>query len=190
MAIRFVRNICRKCNCLTAWCNFLFHEDLVLICKPQKPHQRIADFLGLQKNFVALLAMVILVGLGEKMAERFLPLYLMALGGGAFSVGLLNGLDNLLSALYSFPGGYASERLGHKRALLLFNLIAMAGYAIVIACRTGRRSSWARSCSSRGPRSRCLPRWTWWPRFCPRTSAPWASRCTRWCAASRWRWAR
>ncbi|MGH7495494.1 MAG: MFS transporter [bacterium] len=76
--------------------------------------------------------MVILVGLGEKMAERFLPLYLMALGGGTFSIGLLNGMDNLLSAVYSWPGGYASDRLGYKRALLLFNLIAMAGYAVVI----------------------------------------------------------
>jgi len=66
------------------------------------------------------------------MAERFLPLYLMALGGGAFSIGLLNGMDNLLSAVYSFPGGYASDRLGYKRALLLFNLIAIAGYSVVI----------------------------------------------------------
>ncbi len=94
--------------------------------------RKIAGFLGLEKNIIGLLAMVILVGIGEKMAERFLPLYLIALGGGTFSVGLLNGLDNLLSALYSFPGGYASDRLGHKRALLLFNLVAMAGYAVVI----------------------------------------------------------
>jgi len=98
----------------------------------QKPSRRIIEFFGLQKNMVALLAMVILVGLGEKMAERFLPLYLLALGGGAFSIGLLNGLDNLLSALYSLPGGYASDKLGHKRALLLFNLVAMAGFLIVI----------------------------------------------------------
>ena len=55
--------------------------------------------------------MVILIGMGEKMAERFLPLYLIALGGGTFSIGLLNGLDNLLSALYSLPGGYASDKL-------------------------------------------------------------------------------
>jgi MFS family permease len=94
--------------------------------------RKLIDFLGLRKNMAALLGMVILVGLGEKMAERFLPLYLVALGGGAFSVGLLNGMDNLLSALYSFPGGYASDRLGYKRALLLFNLIAMVGYVIVI----------------------------------------------------------
>lgn len=95
-------------------------------------HKKIADFLGLKKNIVALLGMIILVGLGEKMAERFLPIYLIALGGGVFSIGLLNGMDNLLSALYSFPGGYASDRLGYKKALVLFNLIAMFGYIIVI----------------------------------------------------------
>ena len=97
-----------------------------------KWHRAIVDFLGLKKNMLVLLTMVILVGLGEKMAERFLPLYLGALGGGAFSIGLLNGMDNLLSALYSYPGGYASDRLGYKRALILFNLIAMLGYLVVI----------------------------------------------------------
>jgi len=101
-----------------------------------KTGRALADFLGLRRSMVALLAMVILVGLGEKMAERFLPIYLVALGGGAFSIGLLNGMDNLLSALYSYPGGYASDRLGYKRALILFNLIAMVGYLIVILVPT------------------------------------------------------
>lgn len=100
--------------------------------KPAPRLQAIAGFLGLKKNMLALLSMVILVGLGEKMAERFLPLYLVALGGGALSVGLLNGMDNLLSALYAYPGGYASDRWGYKRALVFFNLIAMLGYLLVI----------------------------------------------------------
>jgi MFS family permease len=95
-------------------------------------HRKISDFLGLQRSTVGLLCMVILVGMGERMAERFLPIYLMALGGGALSIGLLSGLDNLLSALYSFPGGYLSDRLGTKRALLLFNIVAMCGFLIVI----------------------------------------------------------
>jgi len=86
----------------------------------------------LQKNILLLLTMVILLGLGEKMAERFLPLYLVALGGGTLSVGLLNGMDNLLSALYSFPGGYLSDRFGFKRALIVFNLLAMFGFLVVI----------------------------------------------------------
>jgi MFS family permease len=94
--------------------------------------KRIPVFLGLQRSTVGLLIMVILVGLGERMAERFLPIYLMALGGSAISVGLLNAMDNLLSALYAFPGGYLSDRLGTKRALLVFNAVAMVGFLIVI----------------------------------------------------------
>lgn len=92
----------------------------------------ISDFLGLRKSTVGLLFMVILVGMGERVAERFLPIYLIALGGGTLSIGLLNGLDNLLSALYSFPGGYLSDRIGTKRALLVFNIVAMFGFLVVI----------------------------------------------------------
>ncbi len=98
--------------------------------------KRIFEFFGLQRSMAGLLGMVVLVGLGERMAERFLPMYLLALGSGVLWPGLLNALDNLLSALYSFPGGYLSDRLGVKRALLVFNLLAMLGLAIVIAIPT------------------------------------------------------
>ncbi len=98
----------------------------------QKISRKIINFLGLRRSIVGVLITVILVGMGEKMAERFLPLYIIALGGSTIVVGLLNGMDNLLSALYSFPGGYLSDRLGYKKALLLFNLIAMSGFLIVI----------------------------------------------------------
>lgn len=93
---------------------------------------RISEFLGLQRSTVGLLGMVILVGMGERMAERFLPIYIMALGGGALAIGLLQAMDNLLSALYSFPGGYLSDRIGTKRALVVFNLVAIAGFGVVI----------------------------------------------------------
>jgi MFS family permease len=99
---------------------------------PKWSRSRLVNFLGLRKSMAAMLSMAILVGMGEHMAERFLPIYLVALGGGILSVSFLNGMDNLLSALYSFPGGYLSDRLGYKRALIVFNLIAMAGYLIVI----------------------------------------------------------
>lgn len=102
----------------------------------KKLSRKIFDFLGLRSSIVAMLFMVILVGMGENMAERYLPIYLIALGGGALSVGFLNGMDNLLSALYSFPGGFLSDKLGYKKALLVFNLIAMSGYLIVILVPT------------------------------------------------------
>src|SRR5437867_1461243 len=99
---------------------------------------RLTEFLGMRRNMAGLLAMVVLVGMGEHMAERFLPLYLQQLATGTtgiFAIGGLAFLDDFLSALYSFPGGYLTERFGHKRALLVFNLISMAGYLIVIFIR-------------------------------------------------------
>jgi hypothetical protein len=75
-----------------------------------KWHQAAAGFLDLKKSMLVLLAMVILVGLGEKIAERFLPLYLVALGGGAFSIGLLNGADDGCSG--ALAGAPDSDGLG------------------------------------------------------------------------------
>ena len=94
--------------------------------------RKAAEFFGLRRSIIGVLGMVILVGMGERMAERFLPIYIVALGGSELLAGMLNGMDNLLSALYSFPGGYLSDRLGIKKALLLFNLLAMSGFVIVI----------------------------------------------------------
>jgi MFS family permease len=66
------------------------------------------------------------------MGERFLPLYILAIGGTNLAVGFLNAMDNLLSALYSFPGGYLSDKIGYKKALMLFTSVAMLGYLVVI----------------------------------------------------------
>lgn len=101
--------------------------------RPRTLRRRLVDFLGLRRSMVGLLSMVVLLGMGEKMAERFLPLYLIALGSSTLWPGFLNALDNLLSALYSFPGGWLADRLGVKRSLLLFNVLAMAGFVVVIA---------------------------------------------------------
>src|ERR1035438_3699344 len=100
---------------------------------------RLVGFLGLRRSLVGLLSMVVLVGMGEHMAEQFLPLYLLTLGGGFISVGFLNGMDNLLGALYSLPGGYLSDRLGTKRALLVFNIASMIGFVILILDRKSTR---------------------------------------------------
>lgn len=88
-----------------------------------------------RRSLFGLAGMVVLVGMGEHLAERFLPLYLQALAPAStavLAIGLLAGMDDLLSALYSFPGGYLSDRLGNKRALLFFNALSMAGYLCVI----------------------------------------------------------
>jgi len=97
---------------------------------------KLAGFLGLQRSTMGVLTMVVLVGMGERMAERFLPIYILALGGGVLAIGLLQAMDNFLSALYSFPGGYLSDRIGTKKSLLIFNMIAMSGFALVMLIPT------------------------------------------------------
>ena len=100
---------------------------------------RLLAFLTARRSMLGLFGMIILVGMGEHMAERFLPLYLQELTyakTAVIAIGVLAGMDDLLSALYSFPGGYLSDRLGTKRALLFFNALSMVGYVIVIFIQT------------------------------------------------------
>ncbi|MBF0159249.1 MAG: MFS transporter [Magnetococcales bacterium] len=125
-------------NIMTAHGLVIVAEIVEGINKPYLDHtdsmsrlEQIGHFLGLRRSMIGLLVMVLLIGLGERMAERFLPLYLLAVGGGTWAIGMLGGMQNLLSALYSFPGGYLSDRIGAKRALLLFNALAMVGFLIV-----------------------------------------------------------
>ena len=83
---------------------------------------------------LGLLGMVVLVEWAST-CGAVLPLYLQELAQAStavLAIGLLAGMDDLLSALYSFPGGYLSDRLGTKRALLLFNVLTMLGYVTVI----------------------------------------------------------
>lgn len=89
-------------------------------------------FFGFNASVGSMLFMVIVLGLGEKMGERFLPVYLLAIGGSTYAVGLLNAVDNFLSAIYAYIGGYVSDRLGYKRALKVYTYIALLGYAIII----------------------------------------------------------
>ena len=97
---------------------------------------QLVDFLGLKRNVSAVLVMAVLLGMGEKMSERFLPIYILAVGGSTIAVGLLNGMDNFLGAVYAFQGGYLSDKLGYKRALLIFNLVSLIGYFIALIFTT------------------------------------------------------
>jgi MFS family permease len=94
---------------------------------------KIAEAIGLRRSIVGMLCMLVLVGMGERLSERFLPVYLVALGSGLLWPGFLNAINNLVSALYSFPGGWLADRLGVKRSLVVFNLMAIGGFSLVVA---------------------------------------------------------
>ncbi len=92
---------------------------------------RLTDYFGLQRNLVLLLVAIVLIGAGEEMWSRFVPKYLATLGAGALLIGFYDGLKTLLGAVYAYPGGALSDRWGHRRALVVFNVVSIAGYALV-----------------------------------------------------------
>lgn len=92
----------------------------------------IKERFGLNASIISMLGMVILIGMGEKMGERFLPIYLLAIGGSNYAVGTLNAIDNFLSAIYSYIGGIVSDRFGYKNTLMGVSLLSIFGFMIVI----------------------------------------------------------
>ena len=93
---------------------------------------RITEFLGLRRNLVLLLVAIVAIGAGEEMWVRFLPKYLESLGASVAVIGLFDAIKTLLGAVYAYPGGVITDRWGHRRALVLFNLVSIAGYLVVL----------------------------------------------------------
>src|SRR6476469_4866524 len=92
--------------------------------------QRVRDRLGLERNILVMLGIILLVGLGEEMWVRFLPQYLVVLGAGTGVIAAYGALHDLLDAVYQYPGGWLADHLGRRRALMLFTAVAAAGYGI------------------------------------------------------------
>jgi MFS family permease len=96
------------------------------------PARWLADFLGLKRNLVVLLVAIFVIGAGEELWMRFVPKYLQAVGATVFVIGLYDALRTLLAAIYAYPGGVLVDLWGHRRAFLAFNLVSIAGYALVL----------------------------------------------------------
>ncbi len=92
----------------------------------------VRDFLALEHNIVVLLGALLIIGMGEELWVRFMPKYLEALGAGAVAIGVYGSFKRVVDALYQYPGGWLADKLGRKRALTLFNLIAVGGYLLYL----------------------------------------------------------
>lgn len=95
-------------------------------------HRRLAEFLGIERNVVAASGAVFLVGLGEELWKKFLPKYLESLGASVAIVGLFGTSEDLLDALYQYPGGWLADHWGRRRAFLTFLISALAGYVVYL----------------------------------------------------------
>lgn len=95
--------------------------------------RRAGEALGVNRDTGLLLGAIIVIAAGEETWMRFLPKYLAVLGAGVFVIGLFDALKTLLGALYAYPGGILADRWGHRRSLLFFTSLSIAGYVLVLA---------------------------------------------------------
>lgn len=77
-----------------------------------------------------MLAMFLVLGMGEELWSRFVPKYLEMLGAGVWAVALYGTLKDLLDAVYPYPGGWMADRLGRRSSLILFAGLAIGGYVL------------------------------------------------------------
>src|SRR5262245_15291202 len=94
--------------------------------------ERIKNYLRLERHGVAASAAVFLLFLGEELWKKFLPRYLEALGAGAVAIGLFGTAKDFFDAIYQYPGGWLADRLGRRRAFLVFIGLASLGYLIYL----------------------------------------------------------
>ncbi len=92
--------------------------------------RRVADYLGLERNVALASASVFLLGFGEELWKKFLPKYLERLGAGVGIVGLFGTAEDFFDAVYQYPGGWLADKVGRRRAFLLFIAVASAGYLV------------------------------------------------------------
>lgn len=93
---------------------------------------RLTDYLSLEPNVSIASAAVFLLGLGEELWKKFLPKYLEALGASTPVIGLFGTAENLFDAIYQYPGGWIADRVGRRRAFLIFIALASTGYLIYL----------------------------------------------------------
>jgi MFS family permease len=98
--------------------------------EPRGRAARFSDFLGLERNVVAVAAAMFLMGLGENLWKSFLPKYLQVLGAPVLAVGLFGTVRDFLDGAYQYPGGWIADRHGRRSALLLFVGLATVGYVV------------------------------------------------------------
>lgn len=103
-----------------------------MIASTTPTNRSFLNFLSNHANLATIFSVVFVLELGERMSERFLPIYILAVGGSSVIVGLSNALDNLLGAIYSLPGGLLADRIGYKKSLIIFDVVSMAGYLIAV----------------------------------------------------------
>ncbi|WP_367176535.1 MFS transporter [Haloarcula rubripromontorii] len=88
------------------------------------------QFFALERDVLVLSLSMLAFSLAFQMTSRYIPEYMRVLGASAGVIGLYGSVGNLISAVYPYPGGAVSDRIGSRLALTVFATLATAGFGI------------------------------------------------------------
>ena len=94
------------------------------------PLDAFRQFFALERDVLVLSLSMLAFSLAFQMTSRYLPEYMRLLGASAGIIGLYGSVGNLISAVYPYPGGAVSDRLGSRFALTGFAVLATVGFGI------------------------------------------------------------
>jgi MFS family permease len=90
----------------------------------------VRQFLALDGDVLVLSVAMFAFSLGFQMTGRYMPRYLSVIGAGSLAIGLYGSFGNLIGAVYPYPGGAVSDRIGSRTALTLFGLASTLGFVV------------------------------------------------------------
>ncbi|MGM0591263.1 MAG: MFS transporter [Halobacteriota archaeon] len=88
------------------------------------------QFFALEGDVLVLSLAMFAFSLGFQMTGRYMPRYLSVLGAGSLAIGLYGSFGNLIGAVYPYPGGALSDRIGSRTALTIFGLASTIGFVL------------------------------------------------------------
>jgi len=88
------------------------------------------QFFALEPDVLVLSVAMLVFSLAFQMTTRYVPEYIYTLGAGGAVVGLYGSLGNLISAVYPYPGGALSDRVGSRVALTAFAVVTTLGFLV------------------------------------------------------------
>jgi len=105
-------------------------EQLTVEADETSPLDTFRQFFALQRDVLVLSLAMFAFSLAFQMTNRFLPDYIIALNGSAFLVGIFGTFGNVIAALYPYPGGALSDRIGSRYSLTLFGALSTVGFLV------------------------------------------------------------
>jgi hypothetical protein len=88
------------------------------------------QFFALERDVLVLSVAMLAFSLSFQMTSRYIPEYMRMLGAGAGVIGLYGSVGNLISAVYPYPGGALSDRVGSRIALTGFATVTTVGFGL------------------------------------------------------------